>query len=590
MEFPWSRFPSLNPSGPDAGRRRLIAVAVLAVAMLGVAGYWGLRRLVAARERSNQREAEAAFLAHDFQRTQLLLEQAVQVNPRNLDSRRALAEFYERANPPLALARWREAVVLEPESDEARLGLASCALRLGDLAVAREALAGVAASGRERVEYQRLAAGLALLSDDRAALEQALTRIAQLEPGDVRARFNLANLQHTSRDARTVATGRATLVALARGGPLAIRATVELMRPCFRAPLPAQTDAEWEKLAREIAPEAASSNVGRLALMRHALAQPAPTPGDAAVLIGWLGEIGLAREAFDWLDGFAAALRNATEVRTAHADLAARAHDWKRLQPLVQDGAWGNIPADVVTLAFAARAQHEGLGASHARVTWDDALDLARAQLSALHVLRRLAEAWAWPEATKAALWHIAHNFPAVTAAWRALAAGAEADGDSAEAWEVAQSWARAQPAEPAAQGRAQWLGVLLDKADAPLQAAARAAIAPPAAAGSVRAAAAPESLAAGALLLLRAGRAAESLAAMRPHEAAFAAAPRAALAYGNLLAVAGPPGAAVRWLAVADAVKLLPEERAMLEQARALVNASAANRAPSDTGPTPRP
>jgi hypothetical protein len=69
---------------------------------------------------------------------------------------------------------------------------------------------------------------------------------------------------------------------------------------------------------------------------------------------------------------------------------------------------------------------------------------------------------------------------------------------------------------------------------------------------------------------LLRSGQVADALAALRPHEGTFAAVPRAALIYGRLLAAAGRAAEAGRWLDVAAAAKLLPEERALLEQARA--------------------
>ena len=274
----------------------------------------------------------------------------------------------------------------------------------------------------------------------------------------------------------------------------------------------------------------------------------------------------MAREALGWLDGLKAELRDSPEVRTAHAALAAAARDWKRLQALVQDGAWGAVPADAVTLAFAAHVQREGVGVAHARATWDDALSLARTQ-PAQQALLRLAETWIWPEATKAALWLTARSFPTDTSAWRALLAGAETEGDSAEAWEVARAWAAERPADADAQARAQWLAVLLNKPDNGLNDAARAALGSPLAA--------PESRAAAALLRLRAGQAAAALVELRQREAGLAAAPRAALVYGRLLA--GPARAAEseRWLALAAAAKLLPEERALLEQARALNTAS---------------
>ncbi len=540
-----------------AQRRRLILICLGLV--LATVIYVGIERWMSHADERNSQEAATAFFAHDFRRTELLLEQAVQVNPRNLETRRQLAEFYERANPPLALARWREAVALEPERDEVRYALAGCALRLNRPDIAREALLGVSAAGQGGLEFVRLAAGLALLVGDHVALEQNLTRMAQLEPDDLRSRFNLAALRLVSTDPATAAAARQVLVTLAQGGPLSIRATIELMRFAGRVTPP---EAGWNRVAQEVLPAAATANWP--ALLDHMLAQPDPLPTDAAALVSWMNDLGQGDQALAWLAKLDAKTQASPPVRQAQADGVARLGDWIQLQHLVGDGAWGPVSANIATLAFAAHVQHQGAGANHARDTWTDALDQAQTQLTALHVLQRLGGAWDWPEATKDTLWRIAKNFPEETPAWRALIAGAEADSDSTEAWEVALAWSRAQPMRPAAQAHAQWLNVVLNKADPELQNAAGAALTQPAAA--------PEMLAAGALLMLRAGHATEALQALRPHEAGLANSPRAALVYGNLLALAGEPREAERWLGLAAAAKLLPQEHTLLQQARDLV------------------
>jgi len=128
----------------------------------------------------------------------------------------------------------------------------------------------------------------------------------------------------------------------------------------------------------------------------------------------------------------------------------------------------------------------------------------------------------------------------------------------------VAQTWAQEQPANPAAQAHVEWLGVLLRQGGSDLPEAALAALTNPGAA--------PEARAAGALLLLRDNRAEEARAALAPHESEFSTAPRAALAYGAVLAVSRHGGEAVHWLDLAGAARLLPPERALLQQAGALM------------------
>jgi hypothetical protein len=535
-----------------------MAGAVLALGLLGLAGDWGLARWTAWREQQNLANAETAFFAHDFARTRLLLEQAVQVNPRDLDARRQLAEFYGRFNLSLALDLWREAVVLEPERDAPRLALAACALQLNQPEIARETLAYVSAVGRDSLEFHRLEAGLAMLAADRPALVQELEAMTRLDPGGLRAQFDLAALQLVSPDPVAAAQGRAELVALARGGPLCIRATLELLRSAGRSPHP---ETEWNQLTHEVLPEVPVAADWML-LVQQMEEQPVPEPNDAAALINWMGETSLAREALVWFTTLEARDQAAPAVRQAQAGCAAHLHDWVLLQSLLSAGAWGAMPVDVVTLAFAARRQREGAHPDHARDTWGDALDEAQAGLPALQVLLRLSGIWAWPEATEATLWHIADNFPGESSAWRALAAGAEAEGDSTEAWKVVQAWAHAQPANPAAQAQAQWFGVLLNQGGPELPTAARAALLAPEAA--------PEARAAGALLLLRAGQADEARAALMSHEADFVTAPRAELLYGVVLAATGQADASERWLSAADKLRLLPQERALLDQARA--------------------
>ena len=328
-------------SGPQWRRWWIALAAVLTVGLLGVAGYWGVGYWTAWREKQNLAEAETAFFAHDFARTRLLLEQAVQVNPRDLEARRQLAEFYGRFNLPLALATWREAVLLEPERDEPRLALAACALQLNQPEIARETLAYVSAAGRNSLEFHRLQAGLAMMAADQPALQHELEIMTQLDPGGLRAKFDLAALQFVSPDPATAATGRAGLVALARGGPLGIRATLELLRRAGASPQPKE---EWNHLTHEILPTAPVA-ADWMFLVHKMEAQPAPEPNDAAALINWMGHTGLARDALVWFGTLEAKDQAAPEVREAQADCAARLHDWPLLQSLVAAGAWGVTPA-----------------------------------------------------------------------------------------------------------------------------------------------------------------------------------------------------------------------------------------------------
>src|SRR5687768_1127312 len=94
-----------------------LAVAVLLVVLVVGAYHFGRRWL----EDRTRTRVQAHLEQQDYRRAQLTLEQAVQISPSSITARRALAEFYEAANSPLAVSRWREVVALAPNDDEVRL-------------------------------------------------------------------------------------------------------------------------------------------------------------------------------------------------------------------------------------------------------------------------------------------------------------------------------------------------------------------------------------------------------------------------------------------------------------------------------------
>ena len=136
-----------------------------------------------------------------------MLEQAVQVNPDSVSARRALAEFYDLAGSPRAVERWREAGALAPADDSLKLGRAASALRTGDLAELRLALAEVSGAARDGLTYHRLAAGLALTEGHATELAPHLEAMVRLEPDNIRSRYSLAALRLRSPQAGEAGQG-----------------------------------------------------------------------------------------------------------------------------------------------------------------------------------------------------------------------------------------------------------------------------------------------------------------------------------------------------------------------------------------------
>jgi tetratricopeptide (TPR) repeat protein len=564
FQLPWSRFPDLGavePRRPSRSYWRVIVVtaAVVLVVVVGAA-VWLAPKFERALAEKSLRQAQEMLRLQDYRRAQLMLEQAVQSNPGDVEARRQLARFYGDMNSPRALPFWRELVRMTPGDDTNEIGLALCALRLGDLPTAREAAAGVTAAGRTTVEYHRLSAGIALRAGNQEVLNSEIAELATLEPDNARAQFNHAAIELASGQAGVEAEARKELVALARGKPLRIRATLELIRHAARTGLPFPT------LAEEILPPRSEPSFvawampprGFFDLIVYMQGQPNPEPEDAALLADWLRRQGLASEAAFWLGTLDQATQDDPELLSVRASCLVQTHDWVGLAAALRQGAWGRIPEDIVNLAMAARLQRERRHLDHARATWVDALDLSGANFEALKALLRLSEELTWNEETEATLQRILKYNPRTTAAWEALAAIASGAGATEKLLEIDTAWIKAEPEQPGPRAEQAWLSALLGRS------------APPGA-GDPAAMADPAFMTARALALHLQNHDDEAREVLAGLPATARDDRHVALVRGLVLADRRQWGDSDRALSLATAGPLLPEESALVQAAQAL-------------------
>src|SRR6185312_574278 len=199
FHLPWSRFPGPEDEGLVEAKpirwRLWLGIAVGMLVVLVGAGLWLAPQLERDLSARSVRQAQELLRDQDYRRAQLILEQAVQTNPGDFQTRRGLAKFYEDAGSARGLVIWRQLVQAEPNNDADRLAYAGYALLMNDPAAARTALAGVGPAGRATVDYHRAAAGLALHDGDQKKLEAELAELAILEPDNQRAQFNHAAIE-----------------------------------------------------------------------------------------------------------------------------------------------------------------------------------------------------------------------------------------------------------------------------------------------------------------------------------------------------------------------------------------------------------
>lgn len=499
----------------------------------------------------------------------LLWEQLNRLHPTNHELRRQLAAFYERAGQAESVVVWREAVELDPQNPTGKLGLARAAVRFGDRPTARQALEGFVADAGTAVEYHRLRAGLAFLERDTVAQEEHLTALEKLIPGDLKVRLNLALLHLRSPQGAQAAEARQTLVNLARGSELRIRAVVELLSDVARRwPQPApERDAALRSLAEELTPARGPrvelpSRVDQIdRLVTFAMSQPNPTAEDAVSLANWMSLNGHTEAALQWVDSLSAEIVRAPLVRTMLAEFAVRVRDWPRLQALLRDGAWGPVPAEAVEQAFRIHRQSPDKSRSGAATGWSTAIEAARGSPPGLKLLLRLTELWDWPAERRQVLVTIARTMPRETWVWRQLLSDSLGRDDSDQVWQAYQDWRMALPGEPLVQIEAAIMGYLLGRRPVPdaIETAGYVQRQPGNAGAAV----------AHALALWRGGRVTEAALALDGVSRADFKESRYALARGIILAEAGRAAESEELLARLAGERLLPEERTLLEAAR---------------------
>ena len=505
------------------------------------------------------RQAREYLRVEDYQRAQLTLEQAVQVNPADLEARRELAQFYEEAGAPRSVGAWQDLVALDPANDDDRLSLAHCALIFGEMAAVEQALAGVSEAGHDKPFYHQLKAAVALQHSDLGALHHEIAELARLQPGDQRAQFNLAVVHLASAVAAERADAQQQLEGLARGEVMRIRATLELISLYVRQ----NSATAYSRLAEVILPPRHDGFVsvmgaaprGLLDLVQQMEAQPNPAPEDAAALGEWLVRQGYPADAVLWLGTLKADVQSQHAVESAAAFALARIHDWPGVEKQVRNGSWGKITDDVAALAFAARVQRQRVRLDHAAVTWNDAVEIAPTTES-LRVLLRLSNEFGWPNDSIRVLWQLSRAAPQDLANWRLLAASVSALRTTTELSEVYTAWSKAMPNDPTPRGQVRWVQTLLGHG-------------PPADPLPTEMAF-PALAAARALELAETGRPAAALNILNQVREGARTDWRVALSRGLTLAVLGRKAESEKVLDLVGAAPLLSEEKALLIRARA--------------------
>lgn len=407
----------------------------------------------------------------DYRNTMLALKRATELAPMDLATWREVSDRLAELGSPEAIVARENVVRLSPADLSMRLALVTEALRFGRLDVAGPALDGVAATAQNDAAFHRLAAAVAMATGATAQLEAHLAPLVAAEPGDANARFNLAAIRLWDADPARQAAALADLEKLLSAPAARVRAALELLNHAARVRDASRARAVVTLLLdRFNVPQSSrvtddDAPAGWTSLMQ-ALRDTAEFggPADVALVVRWLGDVRQGREAFAWLDGLPAALRNAPAVMRAHAELSARLEEFDRLGPLLQAGALGPLSADAAKLAVASRIQQVRYQPTRGRGTWEDAITACGQSAAALTSLAGLSDAWRDTEGNERVLQEILRLQPKTNWAYLALRNTYAAQGETLKLWQLYGAWSNVRPDDPELMRTWISLGAVLDR------------------------------------------------------------------------------------------------------------------------------
>jgi hypothetical protein len=288
-------------------------------------------------------------------------------------------------------------------------------------------------------------------------------------------------------------------------------------------------------------------------------AEAAKTPEKVPTLSSWLAAHELLTDAIAWLTNLDEKAQAQLPVRMAIADAYSDHGDWQKLETLLREQNWGEV--DFIRLAQLTRAAREQKQDIAKQVNWQAAVRAAGGQIKPLTLLARLATSWKMEAEREDLLWVIARRFPAERWALQTLSDLYMAEGNTRGLQKVYATIVDANPDDLPAQNNLASVSLLLNSQVSQAFEFARAAHTK-----YPRNSAFASTY---AYALHRQNRTAEGLKVLETLSPQQLEIPSIACYYGVILAASGEPAKAKKYLDLAAAANLLPEENDLVKSAR---------------------
>ena len=551
--------------------KKAILVAGIIV-IIGAPGLWFYGRPAYHRhkEARSLEQAKKFMASGDYRNASLSARQTFQLNPRNLDACRIIAELGEKSRSPDVLD-WRRRIAALAPTVENKLILASTELRVQGppYPLAAQTLEELGASAKDVAAYHVLCAELALKLNKTSEAAAQFEEASRLEPTNELHQLNLAVLRLQSTNASLASGARATLERLRAStnvGAVALRWLVaENVRRKdlatalhFSLQLLADPHSVLDDRLEHLSILRQAKNPESDAYLSTLQRNVTTNTAEVYAISAWMVHHGLAEDAISWLSHFPAALRAEQPVPLAFVDCYLIKKDWSDLETFLGDQRWGDLEFErAAFLSLAASEQQHGLAAE---ARWRTAVREAGDRLGALTVLISMASRWGQEKHEEDLLWQVAQRFPREKWALLELKRLYFATGNTLGLNKLFAALASYDPKDFEARNNLAATSLLL-KLNLPKahELAKEVYIQHPEEAIVISTY---------AYSLHLQGRSKEGLAALERLKPEVLENPSVALYYGVLLVALGETNKASQYLGIAQRAFLLPEEKALLAEA----------------------
>jgi thioredoxin-like negative regulator of GroEL len=579
-------------------RIALVAAGLAIAIVLGALFFrYGLKLYEDWRQTRLLREAASMLQQGRFSEATQTARVLLAQHPDSLPTLYVLAEAAEKQNLEEAIS-WREQIArLRPKDPDSQLNLVSAALRFGKLDLARKALDRIPANDRDRAVFHVVAGWLACAEGNFAEQEEQFAAAVKKEPKNDLYQFNLAALQ--IHDAQKNAKARENLERVSKLAPYRTGALRALLNDAVAHNDISAADnfAQQLQMSQEVT---FSDYLLCLNFYRkldekkfHVLLErvkpfAAKNPSDLASLMEWMNRNGLTGEAIKWIEKLPAEKLTVPPASVVVADAYANAKNWMRLRRWTRKGIWGE--SDYLRLAYqaiATRQSRQDSTDTEFHTLWRAAEQSTQDEPGRELVLARLASKWNLEKESEQLWLRVAEDPPMRREALDALRRLYREDDDTEKLYDVLQRLHDSSPNEAPITADLARLGLNLERNVERSHELAKEA--------HDRAPDKVNCAVTYAFSLYHLGRNAEALGIIRGLPADQLRDPHAAVYAALLLADASQIDAARDYVAAAGD-EVYPEEKVVLDEAKAKIARVSAARSPAlspvfaEPSPVPAP